>query len=258
MESARNRRAEMVEFFQKEFAWVWFFVLNRDGRNGSRELRVTVIAGMGRRKVARVKGLTKKQQRIFDFIRAQIIETNRPPTIREIGHEFTMSSTGSVRDVIRALVKKGFIQKDAGLSRGIRITAGPGPLSGNIVEVPVIGKIAAGTPIDAVENVEETLKLDKSMVPDGQVFIVKVKGDSMKDAGINNGDYAFIRRQPTCRSGQVIAVLLDEEVTLKEFSKKGHSIKLLPHNRKYKPITIEPARLRMSILGILVGVFRKF
>lgn len=205
-----------------------------------------------------MKGLTDKQRQVFEFIRSQIVETNRPPTIREIGTEFSMSSTGSVRDVLRALAKKGFIQKDSGVSRGIRIKAGPGPLSGEIVELPVIGRIAAGTPIDAYQNIEETLKLDKSMVPDGDIFVVKVKGDSMKDAGINDGDFAFVRRQPTCRPGQIVAALIDEEVTLKEFSRKGTKIHLLSRNKKFKPIIVDPERFKTSILGILVGVYRRF
>jgi len=205
-----------------------------------------------------VKGLTEKQRRVFDFIRSQIIQFNRPPTIREIGQQFSMRSTGSVRDVLRALSKKGFIQKDPGVSRGIRIKAGPGPLSGDIVEVPVIGKIAAGTPIDAYENIEETLKLDRSLVPDGDVFVVKVKGTSMVDAGIKDGDFAFVRRQPTCRQGQIVAALIDDEVTLKEFSRKGSEIHLMPKNDKFKPIVVDPLRFKTSILGVLVGVFRQF
>ncbi len=205
-----------------------------------------------------MKGLTEKQRRVFDFIKDQIISSNRPPTIREIGKEFSMRSTGSVRDVLRALAKKGFIYKDSGVARGIRIKVGPGPLSGNLVELPVIGKIAAGVPIDAYENVEETLKIDKSMVPDGEIFVVKVKGDSMRDAGIGSGDYAFIRKQPTCRPGQIVAVLLDEEVTLKEFSRKNNKVCLLPRNKRYKPIVVDPAKFKTAILGVLTGVFRRF
>ena len=210
------------------------------------------------REDGKMKGLTEKQRTVFDFIKDQIIENNRPPTIREIGRRFGMRSTGSVRDVLRALTKKGFIEKDEGVSRGIRIKRGPGPLAGEIVAVPVIGKIAAGAPIDAYENIEEVIRLDRSVVPEGEVFVVRVRGDSMKDAGIHDGDYAFIKKQPTCRQGQIVAVLLDDEVTLKEFSKKGNKIYLLPKNKRYKPILVEPDKFKASILGVLTGVFKRF
>lgn len=205
-----------------------------------------------------MKGLTKKQRRIFDFIRSQIIKTNRPPTIREIGREFSMSSTGSVRDVLRALVKKGFIQKDSNVSRGIRIKRGPGPLSGEIVEVPVIDKIAPGTLLNAFENVVHTLMLDKSMVPDGEVFMVKAKGDSMADVGIRDGDSALVRRQSTCRRGQVVAVLQGEEVLLREFSRKGDRITLRPRNKRFKPKVMDYGKFRAVILGVLAGIYRRF
>ena len=205
-----------------------------------------------------MKGLTDKQRRVFEFIRSQIITKNRPPTIREIGIEFNMSSTGSVRDVIRSLARKGFIHRDENISRGIRIKAGPGPLSGEIVELPVIGKISAGSPITAYKNIEETIKVDKSMLPEGDIFVVKVKGKSMMEAGINDGDYAFIRRQPTCRPGQIVAVIIDDEVTLKEFSRKGDEIHLLPKNKNFDPIIIDLKRFKTLILGVLVSVYRIF
>jgi repressor LexA len=205
-----------------------------------------------------LKGLTKKQRRIFDFIRSEIIKTNRPPTIREIGREFSMSSTGSVRDVLRALVKKGFIQKDSNISRGIRIKRGPGPLSGEIVEVPVIDRIAPGTLLSAFENVAHTLMLDKSMVPDGEVFMVKAKGDSMADVGIRDGDSALVRRQSTCRRGQVVAILQGEEVLLREFSRKGDRITLRPRNKRFKPRVMDYEKFRAVILGVLAGIYRRF
>ncbi len=198
---------------------------------------------------------------MFEFIRSQIITTNRPPTIREIGKKFGMRSTGSVRDVLKALSKKGFIQKDEGVSRGIRIKAGPGPLSGEIVELPVVGRVAPGTSIDAYQNIEETLKIDRSMVPEGNIFVVKVKDSSMAQAGVDNGDYAFVRRQPTCRAGQIVAILLDDEVTLREFSRSPEGtgeIRLTAKNKRSKPVTIDPESFRVAIQGVLIGVFRRF
>jgi repressor LexA len=221
-------------------------------------LYIRCVAGATREGQDSLKGLTKKQRRIFDFIRSQIVRTNRPPTIREIGREFNMSSTGSVRDVLRALVKKGFIQKDSHISRGIRIKRGPGPLSGEIVEVPVINKIQPGTPVGAFANVAHTIMIDKSLVPDGDVFVVKVKGDSMTGAGIHNGDSAFVRKQSTCRQGQVVAILHNEEIRLREFSRKGNKITLRPRSKRLKATVIDADKFRTTILGALVGVYRRF
>lgn len=205
-----------------------------------------------------MKGLTEKQRRVFEFIKVHIVRNNRPPTIREIGKEFAMNSTGSVRDVLRALVKKGFIEKDPGVSRGIRIKVGPGPISGEIVDLPVIARITPGIPIYDYQNFEETLKVDSSLVPKGDIFAIKVRDDSMADAGITEGDYAFVRRQPTCRPGHVVAVVLDNKVELREFSKKGRQIHLIAKTKRYKPVSLDPEKFRAAILGVLVGIFRRF
>lgn len=205
-----------------------------------------------------MKRLTEKQRAVFEFIRSQIIEMNRPPTIREIGDEFGFKSTGSVRDVLRALAKKGFIEQDPGRARGIRIKAGPGPLSGNMVEVPVVGKVTSKESMDNYENVEEALKLDKSMVPEGRIFAVKVEGNSLINAGINDGDYAFVRKQSTCRAGQIIAVLLKDEVALREFSKKGNIIHLQPKDKRHKPIATNTKKLKTMLLGVLIGAYRRY
>jgi repressor LexA len=205
-----------------------------------------------------LKGLTKKQRQVFDFIRSQIVKTNRPPTMREIGREFDMSSTGSVRDVLRALVKKGFIQKDSHVSRGIRIKRGPGPLSGDIVEVPVVETITPGTPVSALDNIEHTFMIDKSMLPEGEVFAVKVKGDSMAEAGIRDGDSAFVRRQSTCRPGHIVAVASEGKITFREFSRKGDRITLRPANRRLKAAVMDAKKFGAAILGVLAGIYRRF
>jgi repressor LexA len=219
---------------------------------------VWCIAGPSGIEESEVKGLTEKQRRVFDFIRSHIVRSNRPPTIREIGSEFGMRSTGSVRDVLAALARKGFIAKDPGVSRGIRIKAGPGPVSGDIVELPVIDRVASGTAIDAYRDASETLKIDRSMVPEGDIFVVKVKDDSMAQAGIHDGDCAFVRRQPTCRPGRIVAALVGDEVVLREFTRKGSEIHLLPKNRRYKPTVVGLENFKSAILGVVVGVYRRF
>jgi repressor LexA len=204
-----------------------------------------------------MKGPTQKQRAVFEFIKSQIVQTNRPPTIREIGNHFNMRSTGSVRDVLRALAKKGFIDKDPNVSRGIRIKVGPGPLAGEIVELSVINEIAPGSSLEAYENIEDSVKLNKSMLPDGETFVVRVRDNSMTQANINKGDYAFVRRQPTCRSSQIVAVALGGKISLRKFSKKGNSVVLLSNDKKPKPIEIASHEFSSMLLGVLVAVFRR-
>lgn len=207
---------------------------------------------------AEMKGFTDKQRKVFEFIKSQIVETNRPPTLREMCAEFGMSSTGSVQDVVRALIKKGYIEKEPHVSRGIKIKKGPGPISGNIVELPVVSRVKPGAPITLYENAEEILKVDRSMVPEGVIFAVKVKDNSMIEACIGDGDYAFVKTQLTCRQGQIVAVTLSDEVKLKRFSRKGNKVVLLSKGKKLKQTTLDNKRFKAALLGVVVGVYRRY
>lgn len=206
----------------------------------------------------KMRRLTDKQCKVFEFIKSQIVETNRPPTLREMCAEFGLSSTGSARDVLRALVKKGYIEKEPHVSRGIKIKKGPGPISGNIVELPVVSRVKPGAPITSYENAEETLKVDRSMVPEGKIFAVKAKDNSMIEAWIGDGDYAFVKMQLTCRQGQIVAVALGDEVKLKEFSRKGNMVILFSKGKKSKQTTLDNKRFKAALLGVVVGVYRRY
>ena len=205
-----------------------------------------------------MRGLTEKQRRVFEFIKSQIIKDNRPPTLREIGEEFDWSSTGSVRDVLRALAKKGFIEQDARVSRGIRVKAGPGPIRGDIVALPVIGKVDPGTAVDAYQPSEEALKVDRRMVPEGDIFVVNVRDNSMAKAGVSDGDYVFVKRQPTCRPGQIVAVLVNNEVILREFRRKSGIIHLLPKNKRFKSVLLKQKEFKAALLGIMTSVLHRY
>ena len=204
-----------------------------------------------------MKELTEKQVNILDYIQSYISTSGYPPTIREIGEEFSITAKGAY-DHLKAIEKKGFIKCEKNRSRAIELlkTSGGGaPLSsGDVVNVPLVGRVAAGLPVLAEENIEEYLAFPRPMVPEGQVFALRVTGDSMKDAGIYDGDIAVIRKQETAHNGDIVVALIDDEATLKYFYKDKKRIRLQPANKSYKPIFPQ----NLLIVGALVGVYRHF
>lgn len=214
------------------------------------------------------KPLTPRQREVFEFIRERIGESNRPPTLREIGQRFEISSTNGVRSILAALVKKGYIERSPKLSRGIdlpredwhrRELSDDLPLASAGVEIPILGKVAAGTPITAVENLEGTVVVDKEfLMRQERVFALRVQGDSMKDAGIFNGDLVFARQQNTAEKGQIVVALLGEETTVKYFHPDGPFYRLEPANDAYRSIVVDASMPEFSILGRVIGVMRRY
>ncbi len=199
------------------------------------------------------KKLTVKQDDIFEFIKESIQTTGYPPTVREIGDRFGITVKGAY-DHIKAIEKKGFIRTDKNKSRAINIIAQDGCIPIDAVMIPVVGRIAAGTPLLAEENIEEYLSFPKNYFKSGQHFVLNVRGDSMINAGIMDGDMAIIRKQETANNGDIVAAMLDDEATLKKFKLTGSKIHLIPENDDFKPIVTD----NVVILGILSGVFRKY
>ena len=201
------------------------------------------------------KDLTDKQQLIFTYIKEKINASGFPPTVREIGDRFGITVKGAY-DHLKAIEKKGYIKTEQNKSRAIVIlndedTLQPGT-SG--ISIPLVGRIAAGSPILADENIDEYLTFPERMFGSGEFFALNVAGDSMVDGGIFDGDIAIIRKQNTANNGEIVAALLEDEATLKIFNKMGSAIKLLPMNKSYKPI--EPENI--TILGKLAAVFRRY
>jgi len=201
------------------------------------------------------KELTDKQQMIFAYIKEKINESGFPPTVREIGDRFGITVKGAY-DHLKAIEKKGYIKTEQNKSRAIvvlddddTVAAGSSGLS-----IPLLGRIAAGSPILAEENIEDYLTFPENMFGSGEYFALNVSGDSMIDGGIFDGDIAIIRKQNTANNGEIIAALLEDEATLKMFSKTGNAVKLVPMNKAYKPIE----RNDISILGKLAAVFRRY
>ena len=205
------------------------------------------------------KKLTARQQEIYDFIAQVIRNQGYPPTIREIMEAFGIASTNGVRTTLSALEKKGYIRRTAKLSRSIELTDyQDASLSGDVREVPVIGRVAAGEPILAMENIESTLAVDAGFVPRGDVFALKVEGDSMRDAGILDGDFVLARHQESAHQGEIVVAVIGEEATVKRYYREGSRVKLMPENEAYQPIVVGKSHESFRIAGKIVGLMRSF
>jgi len=191
--------------------------------------------------------LTTKQQEILDFIRQAIEETGFPPTRAEIAKAFRYSSPNAAEEHLRALERKGAIELTPGASRGIRLVENPG--------LPLIGRVAAGSPILAEEHVERHCQIDPALFRPRATYLLKVRGMSMKDIGILDGDLLAVHRTREARSGQIVVARLNGEVTVKRLKRSGRSIELVPENSDLKPIEVD-ASDELAIEGIGVGVIR--
>ncbi len=199
------------------------------------------------------KKLTEKQELIFEFIKTSIKDSGFPPTVREIGEHFNITVKGAY-DHMKAIEKKGFIKTEQNKSRAIVVVKDECE-SIDAVNIPVVGRIAAGSPILAEENIEEYLSFPKAMFSNGEFFALNVRGDSMMDGGIFDGDIAILKKQNTANNGEIVAALVEEEeATLKTFKKSGKKVELIAENPAYKPIVSD----QVMILGKLAAVFRKY
>lgn len=204
--------------------------------------------------------LSRRQRDVLDFVIAAIQQRGIPPTYREIGDALGISSTNGVADHVKALVRKGYLRKaGGGAARGIQLTEKARPVErGDTVSVPVIGAVAAGLPILADENYERSLHLDASLLSGGDsVYALNVRGDSMVEEGILDGDLVIVRSQATARNGDIVVALVDDEATVKFFFREGDRIRLQPAHPTMDPIYVD-ARNQTAVQGIVVGVFRQY
>lgn len=210
------------------------------------------------------KQLTDRQEEILIFIQQFQQENGYPPTLREIGKKFGISSTFGVKRHLEALTKKGYLNILSNASRGISInrdeTETSDPINftevNNNYRIPIIGRVAAGSPITAEENVEGTILIDPMFSnKDQNSFALKVKGDSMIDAGIFEGDLVIISPKALVNNGDIIVARVDDEVTVKIYENKNNLIKLIPQNKLYHPIVVENKN-EFSIIGKVTGVVR--
>ena len=211
-----------------------------------------------------VEGLTERQRETLQFVAEMVAERGYPPSVREIGEAMGLASSSTVHSHLQALQRKGYLKIDPTKPRAIEVLydaeTGLAHERGPTRSVPLLGRIAAGTPVLAEEHVEEVLPMPADFVGDGNVFMLQVTGDSMIDVGIFDGDFVIIRQQPTAHSGEIVAAMMpseyDEgaEATVKTIRHKGSAVIFEPANEALEPFEAPPGT---EILGKVVAVFRK-
>lgn len=230
--------------------------------------------------------LTDRQQQILDFISESIHSRGFPPTLREIGEHFAIRSTNGVNDHLKALEKKGFLRREDLKSRAMRPTsmdnvvslaerrAATAAASGNpslrnlrtigygeseMCEVPILGKVAAGQPILAVEQATDSVMVDRVMLGGHrEVFGLRIVGESMIEDGIFDGDFVFVKKTPTARTGDIVVAMIEGEATVKRYFPEGDRIRFQPANSNMAPIIVRKSEFKsVDIIGIVVGVYRK-
>jgi repressor LexA len=216
--------------------------------------------------------LTDRQREILDFITQSIEERGYPPTLREIGLHFGIRSTNGVNDHLRALEKKGHLEREDLKSRALRPVGAPGAASAggsgasrrdprleDMVEIPIVGRVAAGLPLLAVENVTDTVHVDRFFIGQTrEVFALRVKGESMIEDGIFDGDYIFVRKQLQASRGDIVVAMIGDEATVKRYYPEGDSIRFQPANAAMQPIIVRKRDFKsVNLIGVVVGVYRK-
>ncbi len=203
-----------------------------------------------------MKELTERQRQILQAIYDRQRARGYPPTVREIGQAVGLSSSCTVQKHLNALERKGFIRRDPTRSRTIEILDFPDPTIpiGRTVDVPLVGAITAGQPILAHENIEANVPLPQELVGDGQLFMLRVRGESMIGRGIHDGDYVVVRQQQTVDNGEIVVALLGEEATVKTFYRERDRVRLQPENPTMEPILCTD----VTILGKVVMAIRTF
>lgn len=233
--------------------------------------------------------LTERQQEILDFITASITERGYPPTLREIGEHFGIKSTNGVNDHLKALEKKGHLRREdlksramrpthmygsgggdiVPFDRAVRLAGGTGvgnvmPMASSagdddLVDIPILGKVAAGQPILAVEQATDTVKIDRVLVGGHtEVFGLRIVGESMIEDGIFDGDYVFVKKTASARAGEIVVAMIDGEATVKRYFPEGDRIRFQPANSNMAPIIVRKVDFKqVDIIGIVVGVYRK-
>jgi repressor LexA len=193
---------------------------------------------------------------VLDFIRQSITDRGYPPTLREIGARMGIRSTNGVNDHLRALERKGYLTREDMKSRALRPTGLGTQVLG---EISILGRVAAGLPLLAEEQVIDTVRIDRSLVRGGrEVFGLKVHGDSMIEAGILNGDYIFVKKQLTANRGDIVVALIGDEATVKYYFPEKDHVRFQPANKNMAPIYVRSVDFRPTmLLGIVVGIFRR-
>jgi repressor LexA len=212
--------------------------------------------------------LTDRQKEILQFILRTSEDRGFPPTIREIGEEMDIASTNGVNDHLKALERKGFLTRGEQQSRSLvatkraRLVLGLGAKKHDpsMIDVPLLGRVAAGAPILAQENIEDTVRIDSFLLGGNgrEVFALRIKGNSMIEDGIHDGDFIFVKKTPSATPGEIVVALIEDEATCKRFFPEGERIRFQPANKDMEPIFVQRTDFKQTmILGKVVGVYRK-
>ena len=192
------------------------------------------------------------QQRILDFIKSEIQQKGYPPSVREIANAVGLKSTSTVHGHLQRLEKRGLLHRDAMKPRAMEVVGDPNFARSGTTAVPVVGRVTAGLPILAEENLEDYVALPDVMLGDGEHFILLVRGDSMIDAGILDGDYIIVRRQQEANNGDIVVAMIDDSATVKRFYKENGHFRLQPENSSMEPIYAD----EVTVLGKVISLYR--
>jgi repressor LexA len=203
------------------------------------------------------KDLTTKQKKVLHFLKSYLQVKGFPPTLREIASHFGLRGPKAPQKTLQILEKKGYIRRVPGGSRAIEMLIPPLVHKSQILSLPIVGRVRAGEPILAIENIEGYINLDQSLISSDDVFLLRVQGDSMIDAHIQDGDFALIKPQPNAENGEIVVALVDDEATIKRIFKKRDLIRLEPANPHMEPIVVRKGERRVTLVGKVVGIFRK-
>jgi repressor LexA len=203
------------------------------------------------------EALTPTQEKVFDFLKDFLRRQGFPPTLREIASQFGLRGPKAPQKTLNILERKGYIRKIPGGSRAIEIFSNPQFSLTHILSVPIVGRVQAGEPILAVENIEGYINLDRNLASSGDVFLLRVQGDSMIDAHIQDGDFALVKPQPNAENGEIVVALIEDEATIKRIFKKRDLIRLEPAHPKMEPIVVKKGEKKVAIVGKVIGILRK-
>ena len=209
--------------------------------------------------MAKKTSLTDRQKVVLGMVENAIARRGYPPTLRELGDALGIKSTNGVNDHLKVLLNQGYLTRERGKSRSLRVVHPTSALGESMIDVPIVGRVAAGQPLLAVENIEDTVRVDRFFIgAHREVFALRVTGDSMIEDGIFDGDFIFVKKTAQANPGDIVVALIDEEATVKRYYPEGDVIRFQPAHPSMKPILVRRDEFRsVDLIGTVVGVYRQ-
>ncbi|NWF93728.1 MAG: repressor LexA [Syntrophaceae bacterium] len=201
--------------------------------------------------------LTSTQKNVLNFLNRFLKDKGFPPTLREIASHFGLKGPRAPQKTLHILEKKGYIRRVPGGSRAIEILSPPPIQRTRVFSVPIVGRVKAGEPILAIENIEGHIQIDRTFVSSEDVFLLRIQGDSMIEAHIQDGDFALVKPQSSAENGEIVVALIEDEATIKRIFQKRDLVRLEPANSNMEPIVVRKGEKKVTIVGKVIGIFRK-